>query len=70
MMVGKINNAHPKERFNRGDEKGYFSFGGSTIVMLYKKDVVELDEDIAKNSSEETETTVLFGESVGKRREM
>lgn len=70
MMVGKINNIHPKERFNRGDEKGYFSFGGSTIVMLYKKDVVELDEDIAKNSSEETETTVLFGESVGKRREM
>jgi hypothetical protein len=36
--------------------------------MLYKKDVIELDEDIAKNSAEETETTVLFGESVGKRR--
>ena len=68
MMVGKINNIHPKEKFNRGDEKGYFSFGGSTIVMLYKKDVIELDEDIAKNSAEETETTVLFGESVGKRR--
>ena len=68
MMVGKINNIHPKEKFNRGDEKGYFSFGGSTIVMLYKKDVIELDEDIAKNSAEETETTVLFGEAVGKRR--
>ena len=68
MMVGKINNAHPKERFNRGDEKGFFSFGGSTIVMLYKKDTVVLDEDIAKNSAEEIETTVLFGESVGKRR--
>ena len=68
MMVGKINNTHPKEKFNRGDEKGYFSFGGSTIVMLYKKDVIELDEDIAKNSAEEIETTVLFGEKVGKRR--
>jgi hypothetical protein len=27
-----------------------------------------LDEDIAKNSAEEIETTVLSGESVGKRR--
>ena len=70
MMVGKINNIHPKEAFKRGDEKGFFSFGGSTIVMLYKKDIVELDEDIAQNSAEEIETTVLFGEAVGKRRKM
>lgn len=67
MMVGKINNYHPKERFLRGDEKGYFSFGGSTIVVLYKKDVITLDGDIAQNSAEEIETTVLFGERVGKR---
>lgn len=69
MMVGRINNYHPKERFARGDEKGYFSFGGSTIVVLYKKDTVILDEDIKTNSAEETETTVLFGEKVGKRSE-
>ena len=67
MMVGKINNYHPKERFLRGDEKGYFSFGGSTIVVLYKKDVITLDGDIAENSAEDIETTVLFGERVGKR---
>ncbi len=69
MMVGKINNTHPKGRFERGEEKGFFSFGGSTIVMLYKKDVISLDDDIADNSAKEIETTVLFGERVGKRSE-
>ena len=64
MMVGKINNTH-REEFARGEEKGYFSFGGSTIVLLYKKDTVALDGDIEENSREETETAVLYGERVG-----
>jgi phosphatidylserine decarboxylase len=68
MMVGRINNHHPKTEFTRGEEKGYFSFGGSTIVVLYRKDTVELDADIAENSRTETETTVLFGERVAKKR--
>ncbi len=68
MMVGRINNHHPETEFTRGEEKGYFSFGGSTIVVLYKKDTVELDADIAENSRTETETTVLFGERVAKKR--
>lgn len=66
MMVGKINNYH-NESFKRGEEKGYFSFGGSTIVVLYKKDMVRLDADITENSAQEIETTVLYGERVGER---
>lgn len=65
MMVGRINNTH-KSEFVRGEEKGYFSFGGSTIVLLYKSGVITLDGDIAENSREEIETTVLYGERVGK----
>ncbi len=64
MMVGKINN-HKVSEFKRGEEKGYFSFGGSTIVVLYKKDTVKVDKDIAENSSKDIETTVLYGEAVG-----
>ena len=67
MMVGRINNHHP-ESFKRGEEKGYFSFGGSTIIVLYKKDTVIPDEDIAENSKTETETAVLLGEHVGTKR--
>ncbi len=66
MMVGKINN-HPKTQFEKGEEKGYFSFGGSTIVVLYKKDVLKVDGDIAENSEKDIETTVLYGERVGER---
>ena len=66
MMVGKINNIHPETRFSRGDEKGYFSFGGSTVVVLLKKDVCEIDEDIAENSKEHIETAVKCGEKIGR----
>ncbi len=66
MMVGRINNTH-KESFERGEEKGFFSFGGSTIILLYKKDKAIPDEDIGQNSREEAETTVLYGERVGVR---
>ena len=65
MMVGKINNHH-RTSFKRGEEKGYFSFGGSTIVLLYQENKVEIDQDITENSKKDIETTVLFGEKVGK----
>lgn len=65
MMVGRINNHPKKDAFLRGEEKGYFSFGGSTIIILYKKDAVAVDDDIAANSKENVETAVLYGEKVG-----
>lgn len=67
MMVGKIVN-HSLTAFKRGDEKGYFEFGGSTIVVLLKKDIVEIDEDIRRNSLNNDETRVLMGEKVGIRK--
>ena len=67
MMVGKIVN-HSKTSFQRGEEKGYFEFGGSTIVVLFKKDIVVIDEDIIKNSQNNDETRVLMGEKIGIKR--
>lgn len=64
MMVGKITNL-PKKSFKRGEEKGYFEFGGSTVILLVKKDIVEIDEDILKHSSNEDEVRVLMGERIG-----
>lgn len=64
MMVGRINNA-PRGEIKRGAEKGYFSFGGSTIVVLYRKGCAVPDGDIAGNSAEEIETAVKYGERVG-----
>ena len=66
-MVGKIVN-YNIEKFHRGDEKGYFLFGGSTVVLIFKKDIVEIDEDILKNSSVGIETKVKLGETIGKKK--
>ena len=71
MMVGKIVN-HDLQSFQKGQEKGYFEFGGSTIVVLLKKDIIDVDEDIIRNSSHRDETRVLMGEKIGikKRKAM
>lgn len=67
LLVGKISNLHQEHEFKRGEEKGMFEFGGSTIVLLVKKDIVEMDKDIIRNSMEEAETLVTMGTQIGKR---
>lgn len=47
LLVGKINNFREKTDKSRvwaGDEKGYFAFGGSTIVVMLQKGNVVLNE--------------------------
>jgi len=64
MLVGKIVNHHEIGRVKRGTEKGYFMFGGSTIVLLTKKDIVP-DNDILFNTRQNIETIVKLGEQIG-----
>lgn len=65
LLVGRIVNHHEKERVKRGQEKGFFQFGGSTIVLLVKSGKLRIDEDIIKNSREGIETIVKMGEKIG-----
>lgn len=65
MLVGRIVNLHEGTAFRRGDEKGRFEFGGSTVVLLFEKDTVLPDEDILRNSAEGIETVVKYGEKIG-----
>ena len=65
LMVGKIVNHHGAATVRRGQEKGYFQFGGSTVVLLLKKDTAVLDSDILENSRQGIETVVKFGEKIG-----
>lgn len=66
MMVGKIVN-HKLKRFKRGEEKGYFLFGGSTSVIIVKENILRIDEDILNNSKNNIETKVKQGEKVATR---
>ena len=63
-MVGKIVNLK-KQSFIKGEEKGYFEFGGSTVVLLFERNKVIIDEDIIHNSLNNDETKVLMGEKIG-----
>lgn len=67
MLVGRIVQTHNNENFNKGDEKGYFEFGGSSIVLFFKKDIVRIDNDILAHSAKGIETKVKYGEKIGEK---
>ncbi len=68
LLVGKIVNHHGKAQVQRGQEKGYFQFGGSTVVLLLEKDRAVIDGDILENSQQGIETVVRMGEKIGTAR--
>jgi phosphatidylserine decarboxylase len=66
MMVGLIVlTVGEGDRIARGDEVGYFKFGGSTILVLFAKARFAFDTDIVDNSAACIETLVRVGQSVG-----
>ena len=65
MMVGRIINNMSEGRFERGEEKGRFEFGGSTVILLLQKDVATIDEEFFINTQNDCETVVKCGEKLG-----
>lgn len=66
LLVGKIVNHEEGEApFAKLQEKGYFAYGGSTVILLLKKDAVRIDEDILTYSAQGIETKVRLGERIG-----
>ena len=64
LMIGKIVNKNINE-FKKGEEKGYFEFGGSTVIMLIDKNI-EINKKIIENSENDIETIVKMGQCIGK----
>ena len=62
MMVGKIVNHYGDTVVRRGEEKGYFAFGGSTIIVLLQKNAVQLLEEY---TDAEYEVEVRMGDVLG-----
>ena len=52
---------------SKGDEMGYFAFGGSSIILLFEPECVVSRADITKHSSQGYETAVKMGEYIGQR---
>lgn len=67
LMVGKICNYHRDGRaVGRGEEKGRFEFGGSTVVVLTEPGKAVPDADLTANTQSGWETVVKMGEKVGR----
>lgn len=64
MLVGKIRN-HGLRSFRKLEEKGYFEYGGSTVILLCRKGQVKIDRDILDYSAKGMETKVRLGERIG-----
>ncbi|KZP03508.1 hypothetical protein FIBSPDRAFT_915298 [Athelia psychrophila] len=70
MMVGSIKTTLDEgDEVKRGQEFGYFAFGGSTIVLLFEKGV-EWDEDLLINGRASLETLVRVGMGIGRSRRL
>ena len=74
--VGKIVQSYSDQdyvgsSFEKGDEKGYFLFGGSTVIWVLKKNTVQLAQDLTTNSTsneEIIETWIPLGDKLGELR--
>ncbi len=65
-MVGSILETYiPNQSINKGDEMGYFAFGGSTVVMLTDNNHFTIDSDLLENTKNKMETFVKMGEKIG-----
>ncbi|KAG8848534.1 hypothetical protein FRB91_010706 [Serendipita sp. 411] len=70
MMVGTIcTTLNEGDEVKRGEEYGYFAFGGSTIVTIFQKGMVQWDQDLLDNSLAPLETLVRVGMRIGRKPE-
>ena len=60
--------SHGKDLVKKGDEWGYFSFGGSCIVTLFEKGRISLDQDLINATNSGLELYTKMGEKMGNRR--
>ena len=65
LMVGRIVNHKQSADVVRGEEKGFFEYGGSTIIILTEKDRVTPRPDLLENTADGYETMLLQGHTLG-----
>jgi len=64
--VGSIVQTFTGVEVHKGEEKGYFQYGGSTIVLLFRRERVEFCPDLVAHSAEGIETFLRAGELLAK----
>jgi phosphatidylserine decarboxylase len=66
-MVGSVVLTSGEDVYvNKGQELGYFQFGGSTLLVLFQRGRIRFDDDLLFNSAKQQETLVKMGTSLGR----
>ena len=64
-MVGSIIQTYTTQTATKGQEKGYFKFGGSSVVLIFQRGKINFDSDLLENTLDGYETKILMGERIG-----
>jgi phosphatidylserine decarboxylase len=65
--VGSVVQTYAPGPVARGQEKGYFQFGGSTLVLFFEPGRVAFDADLVADSAQGLEVHVKTGSRIGRR---
>ena len=68
LLVGRIKNWHGPGNVRRGEEKGMFLFGGSTVIVLLEEGRAQLPEALYRATENRIETPVKLGQRIGSKR--
>lgn len=64
--VGSVHQTYkPGHFYSKGSEKGYFSFGGSSIVLLFEENRLEISPELIRSDDDFTEIRCLIGQYLG-----
>jgi phosphatidylserine decarboxylase len=63
--VGGIHQTFASGSVNKGDSKGYFSFGGSNVTTVFQSGAIEFDADLLEHSANGIEVYAKMGERCG-----
>jgi phosphatidylserine decarboxylase len=63
-MVGSIVHTFHGKMAVKGDESGYFQFGGSSIILLFQPGKIKIDSDLLNDTQKHLETSVRVGQHV------
>jgi phosphatidylserine decarboxylase len=67
LTVSSIVQTYQPGRVSKGQEKGYFQYGGSTLILLFEPEQIIFDADLVQDSAQGMETHVLAGSPLGIR---
>lgn len=64
--VGSLEDTFTPGEVAKGQEKGFFAFGGSCVVTLFEPGALVLDDDLLEQTAQGRETFARMGETLGR----